>query len=181
VCGREASIRDVRTVCRLALPEALRACLKIAWGPAARDFGCGQGGEPGASPQRAVTGEPTQATDKRPAARRVFAEKAVWLRCSSVRDRCGYPPSSCLAIRPFLRKQDSHGIFRQALTDVMRELGFDALRTFHVFPRARIDFHLFTGLDEQRSLNRDAGLQGHGFLDIVRRIAANASRRVRDG
>ncbi len=32
----------------------LRACFKIAWGPAARDFGCGQGGEAGASPQPAV-------------------------------------------------------------------------------------------------------------------------------
>src|ERR1051325_5304174 len=38
---------------------------KIVWGPAVRDFGCGQGGEAGASPQRAVTAEPTQAADKR--------------------------------------------------------------------------------------------------------------------
>ncbi len=45
----------------------------------------------------------------------VFAEKAGWLRCSSVRDRCGYPPSSRLAIQPFPRKQDSHGILKQAL------------------------------------------------------------------
>jgi len=52
---------------------ALRACFEITRGAAARDFGCGQGGEVGASPQRAVTTEPTQATDKRPAARRVFA------------------------------------------------------------------------------------------------------------
>src|SRR6185503_13626686 len=58
----------------------LRACFKIARGPAARDFGCGQGAEAGASPQRAVTAEPTQAADKRPAAQRVFAEKAGWLR-----------------------------------------------------------------------------------------------------
>ncbi len=70
------------------LSEILRACLKITWSPAARDFGCGQGGEVraglanGASPQRVVTAEPTQATDKRPAARRVFAEKAAWLRYS---------------------------------------------------------------------------------------------------
>src|SRR5258708_18697443 len=41
------------------------------------------------APQRAVRNEPTPGTDKRPAARRVFAEKAVWLRCSSVED----PPS----------------------------------------------------------------------------------------
>src|SRR6266446_6305494 len=32
------------------------------------------------APQRAVRNEPTPATDKRPAARRVFEEKAVWLR-----------------------------------------------------------------------------------------------------
>ncbi|MFN0068620.1 MAG: hypothetical protein ACKVYV_13405, partial [Limisphaerales bacterium] len=37
------------------------AGLKTAWGPAARDFGRGQGGEAGASPQRAVTAEPTPA------------------------------------------------------------------------------------------------------------------------
>ena len=78
-----------------ASPEqrhTVRACFKIAWGPAARDFGRGQGGEAGASPQRAVTAEPTPATGKRPAARRGFGEKAGWLRCSSVGDRCGYPP-----------------------------------------------------------------------------------------
>src|SRR6266542_4062082 len=102
---------------KLQIPSAkvLRACFKIAWGPAARDFDCGQGGENRASPQRAVRAEPTQATDKRPAAQRVFAEKAGWLRCSSVGDRCGYPPSSRLASQPFPRKQDSHGILKQAL------------------------------------------------------------------
>src|SRR6266700_4080915 len=67
----------------------LRACLETTRGAAARDFGCGQGGEFRASPQRAVRNEPTPATDKRPAARRVFAEKAVWLRCSSVEDPPG--------------------------------------------------------------------------------------------
>ena len=66
-----------------------RACLETTRGAAARDFGCGQGGEFRASPQRAVRNEPTPATDKRPAARRVFAEKAVWLRCSSVEDPRG--------------------------------------------------------------------------------------------
>src|SRR6185295_10055462 len=96
----------------------LRACLKIAWSPAARDFGCGQGGEGGASPQRAVTTEPTLATDKRPAARRVFGEKAAWLRCSSVTDRCGYAPSSRLAMQPFPRKQDSTQ-FSDTLLDKM--------------------------------------------------------------
>src|SRR6266478_8294485 len=59
---------------------ALRACLETTRGAAARDFGCGQGGEVEASPQRAVPTEPTPATVKRPAARRVFGEKAVWLR-----------------------------------------------------------------------------------------------------
>src|SRR6266571_8942922 len=68
-------------------PRRLRACFKISRRPAARDFGRGQGGEFRASPQRAVRNEPTLATVKRPAARRVFAEKAAWLRCSSVTDR----------------------------------------------------------------------------------------------
>src|SRR2546427_11540882 len=62
------------------LSASLRACLETTRGAAARDFGCGQGGEFRASPQRAVRNEPTPATDKRPAARRVFGEKAVWLR-----------------------------------------------------------------------------------------------------
>ena len=101
----------------------LRACLKTAWSPAGRDFGDGQGGEGAsagapASSQWAVTAEPTKAAGKRPAARRVFKEKAGGLRCSSVRDRCGYPPSSRLAIQPFPRKQDSHGILKQALMSV---------------------------------------------------------------
>ncbi len=68
----------------------LRACLETTRGAAARDFGCGQGGFGRAQrPQRAVRNEPTPATDKRPAARRVFAEKAAWLRCSSVEDPPG--------------------------------------------------------------------------------------------
>ena len=54
-----------------------------------RGFGSGQGGEAGASPQRAVTVEPTLDRGKRPTARRVFGEKAVWLRCSSVEDPQG--------------------------------------------------------------------------------------------
>jgi len=63
----------------------LSACLKIAKGAAAGDFGFGQGGEGAsarapASPERAITTEPTPDKGKRPAARRVFAEKAVWLR-----------------------------------------------------------------------------------------------------
>ena len=70
----------------------LRACLKTEWGPAARNFGGGRGGEIRASPQRAVRIEPTKATGKRPAARRVFAEKAGWLRCSSVTGPAGLLP-----------------------------------------------------------------------------------------
>src|SRR6185295_18863513 len=82
----------------------LRGCLKIARDPAARDFGFGQGGEGGASPQRAVTTESTPAKDKRPAARRVFAQKAVWLRCSSVEDPRGVWASQALQVRfPKLR------------------------------------------------------------------------------
>ena len=95
----------------------LRACFRIAWGPAARDFGCGQGGEAGASPKRAVTGEPTRATAKRTAARRVFAEKAAWLRCSSVTD----PSWVCSLVAPrhsaFSAKTGPHGILKQALSD----------------------------------------------------------------
>jgi len=43
----------------------LRDCLKIESGPAAVDFGGGQGGEACASPQRAVKAEPTPANAKR--------------------------------------------------------------------------------------------------------------------
>ena len=71
---------------RLITALGLRACLKTTRDAAARDFGCGQGGEVGASPQRAVTTEPTPATGKRPAARRVFGQKAVGRRCFSVED-----------------------------------------------------------------------------------------------
>jgi hypothetical protein len=66
----------------------LRARLKIGKGAATRDLvPQSRDGEAGASPQRAVTAEPTQAPGKRPVARRVFAERAAWLRCSSVTDR----------------------------------------------------------------------------------------------
>ena len=94
-------------ICATRPRRALRACFKIPWGPAARNFGCGQGGEAGASPKRAVRAEPTQATAKRTAARRVFAEKAAWLRCSSVTDP--FWVCSLVAPRhlPFPRKQDS--------------------------------------------------------------------------
>ena len=89
--------------------RSLRACLETTRGAAARDFGCGQGGEFRASPQRAVRNEPTPATDKRPAARRVFGEKAVWLRCSSVEDPPGIfsfvaPDTVSRVIRPSARR-----------------------------------------------------------------------------
>src|SRR5436190_22102270 len=63
-----------------------RACLKSGMGAAARDFGYGRGGEVRASPQRAVRTEPTKPIGKRPAARRVFAPQAGWLRSASVED-----------------------------------------------------------------------------------------------
>lgn len=94
----------------------LRACLKIKSGPAAADFGRGQGGELRASPQRAVSNEPTPATAKRRAARRVFAQKAAWLRCSLLTD----PPGVCSFVAPrhpaFCAKTGPLLIFKQALT-----------------------------------------------------------------
>ena len=45
-----------------------RACLNIQSGPAAVDFGGGQGGEAGASPQSSALAEPTPANAKRRAA-----------------------------------------------------------------------------------------------------------------
>jgi len=99
----------------------LRACLEIARGAAARDFGCGQGGEGRASPQRAVRPEPTQATDKRPAARRGFAQKAGWLRCSSVE----YPQGIFSFVAPrhpaFSPKTAPLGISKQALRPLLTQ------------------------------------------------------------
>jgi hypothetical protein len=82
---------------------------------AARDFECGQGGEVGASPQRAVTTEPTLATVKRPAARRVFEEKGVWPRCSSVEDPLGVFSFVAPCHTPFSPKTASLIVFKQAL------------------------------------------------------------------
>src|SRR5258708_28011409 len=90
-------LRSITLFCEANLGNlGLRACLKIGRGPAARDFGRGEGGEFRASPQRAVRSEPTPATGKRPAARRVFGQKAVWLRCSSVTD----PSRVCSLVAP---------------------------------------------------------------------------------
>ena len=64
----------------------LRACIKMKKGPAAADFGpAGRDGELRASPKRAVSNEPTLATGKRRAARRVFAQKGERLGGTSPR------------------------------------------------------------------------------------------------
>ena len=95
--------------------QPLKACLKTPRGPARRDFGGGQGGEAGASPERAVTAEPTPATGKRPVARRVFEERARWLRCSSVTG----PLGTCFLVAPRHRALSSKtgplGVLNQAL------------------------------------------------------------------
>ena len=97
---------------------SVRACLETTRGAASRDFGGGQGGEFRASPQRAVRNEPTPATVKRPAARRVFEEKAVWLRCSSVED----PPGIFSLVAPrhpaFSPKTAPLVVSKQALQDL---------------------------------------------------------------
>ena len=116
-CEHRLAIRGIHGPSSPPAWSRVRAYQETQRGPATRDIGGGQGGEVGASPQRAATAEPTQATGKRPAARRVLAETARWLRCSSVTDPCGYAPSSRvhpaeagmqrrIAIGPFPRKQD---------------------------------------------------------------------------
>jgi len=94
--------------------EVLRACLKIARAPAARNSGRSKDGEAKASPQRIVTVDQTPTEVERPAARRVFAQKAVWLRCSSVED----PPGIFSFVAPrhpaFCPKTGAPGIFRKA-------------------------------------------------------------------
>ncbi len=97
-------------------PDSIRRdCLKNNWSPATRDFVRGRGGETGASPQRAVTVEPTKASRKRPVARRVFAEKALWLRCSSVTDRWRVCSLVAPRHRAFSAKTGPHLFFRQSL------------------------------------------------------------------
>ena len=123
----------------------LGACLKTTRVAAARDFGrTGEGASAraSASPQRAVTTEPTQATDKGPAARRVFAEKAVWRRCSSVED----PPGVFSFVAPchtaLSPKTAPLVVFKQALTSAatfrkvppsLRSAGAVQKRCFGVF------------------------------------------------
>src|SRR5215469_17271946 len=113
----------------------LRACIKMKSGPAAANFGRGQGGELRASPSRQVgiSNEPTLATDKRRAARRVFAQKAAWLRCSSLTD----PPGICSLVAPrhsaFWAKTGPLFILKQALS-VMAVLGVFAVFDTHAQP-----------------------------------------------
>ena len=128
--------------------QRLRACFKIAWGPAARDFGCGQGGEAGAAPQRAVTAEPTRAAGKKPAARRVFAQKAAWLRCSSVED----PPGIFSFVAPrhsaFCAKTGPHGILKQALNRLSGSLpGQFGQRSFDLLHQLQAGFGLSPARD----------------------------------
>lgn len=91
------------------------AFLNNGTGPATREFARGRGGETGASPQRAVTVEPTKAAGKRLVARRAGTPRAVGLRCASVTDRsrvCSLvvpcPPALGLPTGPIR-------LFRQAL------------------------------------------------------------------
>ena len=97
-------------------PDLLRACLKIARGAAARDFGVRRGRAGGASPQRAVTPATTKLQFKRPVARRVLEEKAAWLRCSSVEDPQGVFSFVAPCHPAFCSKTAPLGIFRQALS-----------------------------------------------------------------
>ena len=64
----------IRTIILKGLTRGSRACFKMKCGPAAADSGpAGRDGELRASPKRALSNEPTPATGKRRAARRVFA------------------------------------------------------------------------------------------------------------
>ncbi len=105
-----------------------RAGLKIPRGAAAGDFGLGQGGADGASPQRAVTAATTKSQGKRPAARWVFALKTIWLRYSSVEDPQGVFSFVTPCHLVFSPKTAPLGILRPALGKwnapaAIRELG----------------------------------------------------------
>jgi hypothetical protein len=98
----------------------VRACLKTTRDAVAKDFGRGQGGEVGASPQRAVTTELTRATGKRPAAPRVFSKRPSGFVAPQSKIHEGYSlvpvrKHSRLAIRPFAAKQHPRVVFKQAL------------------------------------------------------------------
>ena len=116
MAARQLLQHQLYTAMQISVVKTFRACFKIRSGPAVGDFGCGQGGEFRASPQRAVRNESTQATGKRPAARRVFAQKARRLRCGSVTAPC----QGCSLVAPrhraFCAKTDPLLILKQALT-----------------------------------------------------------------
>ena len=115
-CSVECWFLAIRHFAKGRESAGLRACLKTARGAAARDFGVGRGGGGGASPQRAVTPATTKPHFKRPAARRVFEEKAVWLRCSSVEDPQGVICFVAPCHPAFSSKTAPFAIFRQALS-----------------------------------------------------------------
>ena len=66
------SYQGVMSSSQLPRLRSLRACLKIARGAAARDFGDGRGGEVRASPVRAVRTELTKAFGAKTAPRAIF-------------------------------------------------------------------------------------------------------------
>ena len=132
---------------RFPFAPSLGACLKTPRGAATRSFDSGQGGEAGASPQRAVTAEPTPARVKRTVARRVVGEKRVWLRCSSLKDPQGiwtsqsparwFPRVGCALSRkavsllaprhaPVSPTTAPLGVFKQALRSVEKETASDS-------------------------------------------------------
>ena len=55
-----------------------------------------------------------------------------------------------------------------------------SLRPLHVFAGAGIDFDPFAGLDEERRLDGDAGLQNDWLLDIVGGVPADSVRGIGD-
>src|SRR5207248_8414476 len=55
-----------------------------------------------------------------------------------------------------------------------------SLRPLHVFAGAGIDFDPFAGLDEERRLDGDAGLQNDRLLDIVGGVPADSVRGIGD-
>ena len=103
-----------------------RACLKTTRDVAAKDFGSRQGGEVGASPQRAVTTEPTRAKGKGPAARRVFSKRPSGFVAPQSKIHEGYSlvpvrKHSRLAIRPFAGKQHPRLVFKLALSGLFHK------------------------------------------------------------
>src|ERR1017187_7519794 len=108
----------------------LRACFINTRGSAARDIGRRRGGEARESPQRALSAEPTKPAGKRPAARpvrrsfsgggRVFAQKALWLRCSSVEDPPGIFSFVAPRHRAFCAKTEPLVFLKHALSGAVK-------------------------------------------------------------